>query len=91
MRLLSIFQITDKRILDDCSQMGGGGGGLSEEKLLKQLVLERERESCRLEESLEESDHHLLMKASSLGRHTDSSVTHWTAGVCEVWLRVFLW
>lgn len=46
LRLLSIFQITDKRILDDCSQMGGGGGegGLSEEKLLKQLVLERERE-----------------------------------------------
>lgn len=37
LRSLSIFQITDKHIVDDCSQTGASGGGIAKTSRLEKI------------------------------------------------------
>ena len=58
LRSLSIFQITDKHVADDCSQTGGLRGGIAKTTRLEKIAVLK---------TVEESDHHLLMKALLMG------------------------
>lgn len=76
LRSLSIFQITDKHIVDDCSQTGASRGRIAKTSRLEKIAVLQ---------TAEESDHHLLMKALLVGDiETHPSRGHGPTFVLEI-------